>query len=127
MNIKATGVNGFKPRLTDRHPILIGQFFKCRSRTRSAWGLVFVNTQPLLTSGQGLWGTGLTKLGGVWGTQIIWGENILAGSQIIWGECVWDNQIIWGESTSGVARPLLCVVRGYSSGRRTGVAASHCH
>ena len=72
------------------------------SLTRSAWGLVFVNTQPLLTGGQGLWGTGLTKLGGVWGTQIIWGENILAGSQIIWGEGVWDNQIIWGEGASSV-------------------------
>ena len=72
------------------------------SLTRSAWGLVFVNTQPLLTGGQGLWGTGLMKLGGVWGTQIIWGENILAGSQIIWGENVWDSQIIWGEGISSV-------------------------
>jgi len=71
------------------------------SLTRSAWGLVFVNTQPLLAGEQGLWGTGLPSLSSVWGSQIIWGENILAGSQIIWGENVWDSQIIWGESVSG--------------------------
>lgn len=69
--------------------------------TRTVWGLVLVNTPPLFAGGQGLWGTGLPGLGGVWGSQLIWGENIIAGSQIIWGENVWDSQIIWGESASG--------------------------
>lgn len=80
------------------------------SLTRSPWGLVFVKSSPLFSGGHGLWGTGLTHLGSVWGSQVIWGENTLSGSQVIWGEnalsgsqviwgeSVWNSQVIWGES-----------------------------
>lgn len=66
-------------------------------------GTITVADSPLLTSGQGVWGTGLLNLAGVWGTQILWGDNILSDSQIIWGDSIrsplWNRQIIWGDST----------------------------
>ncbi len=68
-----------------------------------ATGQITVADSPLLTSGQGVWGTGLLDLASVWGTQIVWGDNILSASQIIWGDSihssVWNRQIVWGDST----------------------------
>ena len=59
-----------------------------------AAGTMTVGDSPLLAGGLG-----------VWGTQILWGDNILSASQIIWGESagsgdVWNSQILWGDSTS---------------------------
>ena len=74
------------------------------SLTRNSWGMVFVNAQTLLAGRVGLWGTGLTDLGSLWGPAL--SPYGAGGSSILWGESlanqgVWDDSILWGESWSG--------------------------
>ena len=68
-------------------------------------GTLTISDSPLLASGQGVWGTGLLDLAGVWGAQILWGDNTLSASQIVWGDSakstLWNRQIVWGDGTPG--------------------------
>ncbi len=66
---------------------------------RDTLGLVRIEMQRILWDQAGVWGTGIGSLAGVWGTQVLWGENTLAGSQVLWGSGVWANQVLWGENT----------------------------
>jgi len=61
-------------------------------------------TMELPAGRAGLWGTGLTDLGSLWGPAL--SPYGAGGSSILWGESlanqgVWDDSILWGESWSG--------------------------
>ena len=75
------------------------------SLVRGPWRTVSVNATSLLAGGAGVWGTGLSDLGGVWGPALA--AQGTSGSSILWGESlgsqgIWDDSILWGESGSSV-------------------------
>ncbi len=81
--------------------------------TQDAQGDVSLDASRSLW-GSSLWGTGITDLRAVWGSQAVWGSsglsadravwgsNTLAASRAVWGSSVWGDRAVWGSSTSAV-------------------------
>lgn len=71
--------------------------------SEDANGNVYINTDRTLWGTRALWGTGVTDLRAVWGTQAVVGaSNLLSGSRAIWGTAVWNDRAIWGTTSSSV-------------------------
>ncbi len=68
--------------------------------SRGLLGGVYIQTQGVLWGDSGVWGTGIGSFAGVYGSQVLWGEDELSDSQVLWGESVWADQVLWGEDSS---------------------------
>jgi serine protease AprX len=83
-------------------PFTTTQYAMSPSMSQDSSGNVYINEDSSIWGTRAIWGTGITDLRAIWGTNSLVANsaNVLNNSRAIWGTSVWTNRAIWGTSNA---------------------------